>query len=172
MNIQRLRKLTLAAVFAALIFLATTFLKLPVPLSNSGYVHVGDAFIFLAASLLPIPYAAASAAIGATLADITLGAAIWAPYTFIIKACMALLFTAKADRILTKQNILMSILSGIIGIVGYFFAEAVIAGNFIAPIASLITGLGLFQFLGSIVLYILLGYALDKSKIKNFINND
>lgn len=172
MNSKSIRNLTLSAMFAALTFLATTYLKLPIPLTNSGYVHLGDSMIFLAASLISPGYAAASAAIGASLADITVGAAVWAPYTFVIKALMAIIFTWKADKILTKRNILMSFVAGVICMAGYFFAEAIIAGNFITPVATLMTGLGFIQFFGSIILYVIIGYALDKAKVKLLINKD
>ena len=67
---KRIRTITVTAVFAALIFLATAYLpRLPFP---GGYVHVGDAFIYLAACMLPTPWACAAGAIGAGLAAITI----------------------------------------------------------------------------------------------------
>ena len=63
------RLLTSAAMFAAMITLTTAYLfHIPIG-ANGGYIHFGDAFIYLAASLLPMPYACAAAAIGGGLAD-------------------------------------------------------------------------------------------------------
>ena len=47
---------------------------------NGGYIHLGDALIYLAAVLLPAPYAMAAGAIGGGLADL-LTAPVWAPAT-------------------------------------------------------------------------------------------
>lgn len=56
-----LRNLVTAAVFAAAIA-ATTAYVLHIPLPTGGYVHVGDALIYLAACLLPLPWAMAAGA--------------------------------------------------------------------------------------------------------------
>ena len=77
-----LRLMIFASFFAALIFIATAFLpRIPTAL---GYVHLGDAFVLIAAALLPAPYAIASAAIGGALADLLTGYVVWLPATFII----------------------------------------------------------------------------------------
>ena len=80
---NRTRLLVTAALFAAVITLTTAYLlHIPVP---TGYVHLGDAFVYLAASLLPAPYAVVAAAIGAGLADLLTYPA-WMPATLVIKA--------------------------------------------------------------------------------------
>ena len=58
--------ITLTAIFAAMTYVLTAFLHIP---TAKGYIHIGDAVIFIAACILPKPYAAASAAIGASLSD-------------------------------------------------------------------------------------------------------
>lgn len=170
MKSLKVKKLTIAAMLAAFIFLATTFLKIPIPLSNNGYIHIGDALIFLTASLISPFYALMAASIGATLADIVSGSSVWAPYTFVIKGLMAVLFTYKANSIINKRNIIMAFLASLINITGYYFAEAIIAKNFLTPVASI--PLNLIQFFGSLLFFVLLGIALDKVKIKNALNNN
>jgi uncharacterized repeat protein (TIGR04002 family) len=162
---KKIKNIVLSAMFAGLIFIATAFFKLPVPMSNGGYVHFGDALIFIAACLLPATYAFPSAAIGATLADIYVGAALWAPYTFVIKALMTLMLYYKKEKILNKRNILGMIIASFINIIGYYFAEAVITKNLITPFASV--PMGLVQFFGSIIFFIVVGLSLDKANIKN-----
>ena len=56
-----MRNMTLAAMFAALIFLGTFIIRIPIPATN-GYIHFGDGFIYIAALILPLPFAAAAAA--------------------------------------------------------------------------------------------------------------
>ena len=52
---EKLRYMVRAGMFAALITLMTAVLHIPV---GNGYIHCGDAVIFLAAVSLPVPYAA------------------------------------------------------------------------------------------------------------------
>ena len=70
MRETRLRLLTLTGIFAALICLFTAYIcHIPVG-PNGGYLHFGDTFIYVAASLLPQPYALLAGAIGGGLADL------------------------------------------------------------------------------------------------------
>lgn len=87
---MKLKNIIRAAVFTAFVFVATSFLK--IPLAVTGYVHLGDAAIFLACAYLPFPYAAAAAAIGSALADILGGYVSYAPITLIIKFVMPCIF--------------------------------------------------------------------------------
>ena len=59
---QNLHRLVTAALFAAAITVVTAYL-LHIPIPTGGYIHLGDTLIYLAACLLPVPYAAAAAAI-------------------------------------------------------------------------------------------------------------
>ncbi len=99
---ENLRLLTTTALFAAAITVMTAYM-LHIPLPTGGYIHLGDALIYLAACLLPVPYAAAAAAIGAGLADL-LTAPMWVLPTLVIKAVLVLFFTSKSERILCPRN--------------------------------------------------------------------
>ena len=158
------RQLTITAVFAALIFVTTAYL-LHIPIGvNGGYVHLGDAFIYLAASFLPTPLACIASAIGAGLADALTGSYIWVIPTIIIKPLMAVGFTCKGTKILSKRNLLMAVVGGLICTAGYYVAEAILVGNWIAPLLAIPAGL--FQPLGSLVLYYAASFALDRVGIK------
>ena len=117
------KNIVLVGVLAAMVCVATTFLH--VPIIGGGYVHMGDAVIYLAAALLPTPYAMAAAAVGAGLADV-LVAPMWAPFTVVIKAVMVLTFTAKKERLLCGRNALAVVMAGVIGVAGYYVAEVAI----------------------------------------------
>ncbi len=155
--------------FAALIAVFTAWLlHIPVVIGqNTAYLHFGDAFIFLAASMLPTPYACAASAIGGGLADILCGVPVWAPFTIVVKALMALCFTCKGKTIVTKRNLLCVIPCLVITIVIYYIAEALIYGNWIAPVFSIFGNV--VQIIGSFLIYALVGFALDKTKIKSSI---
>jgi uncharacterized repeat protein (TIGR04002 family) len=162
---KRIRTITVTAVFAALVFLATAYLpRLPFP---GGYVHVGDAFIYLAACMLPTPWACAAGAIGAGLADALTGYILWAPGTILIKAAMALMFTAKSDRILSPRSILAVIPAGVICVGGYYLYEVLLTGSFAGPAASL--GFNALQAIASAVIFLVLGALMDCAGMKTRI---
>ncbi len=117
----RLRRLVLCAVMTTVIFLLTFLIKIPAVL---GYVHVGDAAVCLAAAILPTPYAAAAAALGAALSDLAGGFAPYIPATVLIKAAMTLLFCRKSERMLCRRNLLAALVAALITPVGYYLADA------------------------------------------------
>lgn len=85
---SKTRKLTMAAVMAALIFVVTFLVRIPIPATNGGYLNLGDTVIFICAYLLGGPIAAAAAGVGSALADMASGYAIYAIPTLIIKGLM------------------------------------------------------------------------------------
>ena len=159
----------MAALFAALIAVFTAWLfHIPIKIgANTAYLHFGDAFIFLAASLLPAPYACAAAAIGGGLADLLCGSAIWAPFTVVIKALIALCFSSRSDRLLTRRNLLAALPALVITVGGYYLAEAILYGTWVAPVLS-IWG-NVVQIVGSAVIYVLVALALQKAGVKKLL---
>lgn len=163
------RTLVSSALFAALICLTTAyFLRIPVG-GNGGFMHVGDTFIYLAAVLLPTPYAAFAAAIGAGFADILSGAAHWVWATIIIKPILVLFFTNKSEKIINIRNIVAGIIAGIVGTVLYMIADGIMMGNILA--GFIMTLVGLVQPIGSFILFVIIGGVFDKIKIKEMIKN-
>ena len=159
---KHLRLLTLSAVLCALVFVATAYLpRIPIP--NGGYVHIGDAFIYLAAVLLPTPYACAVGAIGAGLADTLTGFIIYAPGTLMIKAIMAIFFSAKRSKIICARNLTATLPAGIVCVVGYYLYEVILTKSFAAPLASIYFNIA--QAVVSAVIFIILGFIFDKFKL-------
>lgn len=162
---QKTKMMVTAALFAAMVFLTTAYL-FHIPLGAAGgYVHLGDAFIYLAACMLPAPYAIAAAAIGAGMADCMMGAAIWAPATVIIKAFNVLPFTSRPTRLLCRRNVLGVVLSGVVTMIGYAVAEGILTGNWIVPFATLFTS-GLIQPIASGILFMIMAAAIDQAGLK------
>ena len=153
--------LCITGLFAAMITLMTGFI-LHIPYgANGGYIHFGDALIYIAASILPRPYAIAAAVIGGGLADL-LTAPMWAPATIIIKLLVTLPFTKRGERRLSKRNLIAPVICIPITIIGYYIAEAVLFGSVAAPVAS-IPG-NFVQTMGSMVIYYIIGKALQKNR--------
>ena len=124
--LRKTRQIVGAALFAALIFISTMFISIKLP---NGYANLGDCFIIAAAFLLGPKYAAFSAAIGTSLADVCAGYALYAPATFVIKAIMAVC----CGLILRKNRkslgvLISSLVAEIIMVTGYFLYETVLYG--------------------------------------------
>lgn len=163
---NKTRVLVSAALFAALVCVTTAYF-LHIPVGNGGYVHIGDTFIYLAAVLLPTPYAALAAAIGAGMADVLTGAANWAFATIIIKPILVLFFTNKSDKIINVRNIIAAIMAGVVGTILYMIAEGIMYGSFQA--AFVLSIVGLIQPIGSFIVFVVLGLVFDRIKIKEII---
>lgn len=163
MKNKQLEKIVIAALFAALIAGLTYFPKIPIP--GGGYVHLGDAMIYLAASFLPLPYAMAAAAIGGGLADVISGFASYAPFTIVTKALLTIAFTHKNEKVLTKRNYIAPLFGLIITPGVYFFADALLAKSFAAAAPGIIWNLA--QAAASLAVYYIIGLAFDKAKLKS-----
>lgn len=126
-----LMRLIYTAVFAALIFIATFLFKVPI---GNGYYHLGDAFIYVAAVCLPLPYAMTAAALGAALADLSGGYVVYIIPTLIIKAILPLFFSRR-DKALRVRNIIAVFLAAAVTVAGYYLAEVVL-GIFIFDLSA------------------------------------
>ena len=80
MKHEKLQKMVLAALFAALTYVATNIIHIPTPATN-GYINLGDCMVLLGAFLLGPVWGAAAGGIGSMLADVLLGYFSYAPGT-------------------------------------------------------------------------------------------
>lgn len=158
---EKIRLLTISALMAALCLLLTGYLHIP---SSKGYIHIGDGIIFLAASMLPSHYAVGVGVVGAGLADILSGYAVWFPATAVVKGVTALLFSSKSKKIITTRNIIALIPSLIICAGGYICYEAVVITDL--KTAAIQFPSYVIQIAASSVLYVLAGLTLDKIGFK------
>ncbi len=160
----------LTGLLAAMTTLTTAYiLHIPVGL---GYVHLGDTMVYLAAALLPTPYAILAASVGGALADVLCGAAMWAPFTAIIKGVMVLPFTAKNPRLLGRRNLMAPLAAGCVNVAGYFVAEVVLVTLSGSALGAALGGAAAaivpncIQSLAGGLAFILLAAALDRFPIK------
>ncbi len=161
MKQKKMKNMCLAGILTAIVFVVTAYLHIP---SHTGYTHVGDGFIYLAACLLPLPYALFVGAGGALLADCLTGYAMWAPGSVVIKMLAVLCFSGKSQKILTGRNLAALVPAAVCCIGGYYLYEALLTGNFVSPLAG-IPGYVTQSVLSSL-LFVVLGGVLDKTKIK------
>ncbi len=162
-SLSKVRNLTIAGIMAALITIMTAYIcHIPVGV-NGGYVHFGDALIYLAAAILPKPYALATAAIGGGMADL-LTAPMWTIATIIIKMLIVIPFTNRAPKIITARNVIAAILAYFISGFAYFLANYILFGSWSALLVSM--SQSLLQSGGSAIFFIVIGLALDKAHVK------
>lgn len=168
--------IVMTALMMCLILVATSFFKVPVP-GTQGYVHLGDAMIFLAVLLLGRNQGALAGGLGSALGDILGGYAFWAPWTFAIKFLMAFLMGLFIDALekkgrdvsdkgVTVVEIIGMVLGGIEMCGGYFLAERVIYGNWLAAAVAIPWNIG--QFAVGIVVAVIVTQALFKTPVKKY----
>ena len=136
MRKSKSKMIVLSAAFASLVAIATALLAFPFP-SGIGYFNLGDVIVLLAGWMLGPIYGGLAAAIGSMIADLWLGYAAYAPATFLIKGCVAVVawgMYVLAKRVIKKPNVdfLPRMMAGVVAellmVLGYLFFEGVILG--------------------------------------------
>lgn len=163
------------AMMTAMVMIATTFFKIP---NAMGYIHLGDGFVLLAAIILPKKYACFAGGVGAGLADIYGGYAVWAPWTLVIKIVMVLIVQLFFDFLMKRASngkhiakiaeipfaeLFAYVLAVLWTVSGYYVAQGFISGNWVAPIAD-VPGNVLQASVGAVIT-ILVSVALGKTAL-------
>lgn len=146
---NNLKKLILAALFAALSCVATMSIRIPTP-GTSGYIHPGDAIVILSGVILGPVWGFLAGGIGSALSDLIGGYFIYVPITFVIKGLVALAAGLLYQKIgkNQKSRYIAVILGGVADIIlvagGYFVCEFFIygAGAAASIPANIIQGVG------------------------------
>jgi len=116
---SKLFKLTSAGLMAALIFVITFAVRIPMP---GGYVNIGDVPVYMGAYLLGGPAGAVAAAVGSALADL-IGFPAYTIPTLIIKGLMGLVCGLIMKNKGFVAFILAAVLGGLIMVAGYAVFE-------------------------------------------------
>lgn len=133
--------LVINALFIALTLVATWLINIRLPFMGSGgLIHLGNVPLFVAAMLFGRKTGAIAGAFGMGLFDLMSGWTAWAPFTFVIVGFMGytvgLIAEKKPFKNMTLNNILSIFLAIIIKIVGYYFTEVILYGNWVLPLGS------------------------------------
>ena len=142
---EKVYKIVITGLMAALCSVAFTFLKIPIPTFGGDMValHIGNAFCVLAALLLGGGYGGIAGALGMTIADLLDPAYVTsAPKTFLLKFCIGLIAGLVAHKIAhitqdhdSKYVLKWSLIASIAGlgfnvimdpIVGYFYKNYIL----------------------------------------------
>lgn len=171
MNSKKVQTICLTGLMAALITVFTAFVKIPTGI-NTGYIHLGDSMVYLAGCIIAGPWGILASAVGGGLADILAGAPQWALASLIIKAvnCIPFIIATKAskknNKIITPITAILTVASGCWTVAGYLVAEGIMY-SFPTAVASI--PFNAVQAVGSAIVFILVGLALDAVKIKKLI---
>lgn len=144
MKFEKLLKLITAALFTAIICVATYVVQIPMP-ATGGYVNLGDCFVLTAGIFLGAGYGALAAGLGSALADMIAGYMQYAPATFVIKALMAVVvcliykalkktFTGGLSAV---AKLIAAVAAEAVMVLGYFGYEAVILQYGLGAAASI-----------------------------------
>lgn len=138
---NKTRSLVITALFIALTFVATMFINIRLPLmGNGGLIHLGNVPLFIAALVYGRKTGAIAGAFGMSLFDVVSGWTAWAPFTFIIVGTMGFLAGLIAEKVPGKKAavyILAVAVALIIKVIGYYFTEVILYGNWIQPFGSI-----------------------------------
>lgn len=168
-------KMVMTGLMMAVVTIMTAAIPIPAPFT-SGYIHLGDAAIFFSVLLLGWRHAAIAAGIGSAMADLLLGFGFWAPWTLVIKGGMAILmgiFIAwaaehgekKIGSVPVYQSIGM-LLGGLFMVAGYFLAQGMMYGNFVAALPGI--PWNILQFGVGLTIASLMSGALYRSPARRF----
>lgn len=138
-TLEQVRFLTITAVATALVYVFTAFINVRLPISiNGGLIHLGNVPLFLFAILFGKKTGAIAGGIGMGLFDLLSPYAVWAPFTLIIAGAMGFItgwITEKKKGIQWYALAMGAAL--VIKIAGYYIAEGLIYGNWMAPLTSI-----------------------------------
>lgn len=155
-QLTTVRELTLNGLLVAIVFLATYYIQIKLPIAvNGGLIHMGNTALFTIAIVLGKRRGAIAGAFGMCLFDILSGWGAWAPFTFVIRGIMGYMIGSVADLKGAEGkkigfNLVGIVLAGIWMLLGYYGAEGIMYGNWTAPMTS-VPGNLIQLFIGALV---------------------
>lgn len=136
-----IRNLTISAIMVALTFVSTMFIQIRLPImGNGGLIHLGNVPLFIAAFVFGPKIGFVAGAFGMALFDVVSGWVAWSPFTFVIVGAMGFVRGVIGEKSKAKPMVKYTaavVVACIIKIVGYYFAEVILYGNYIAPLGSI-----------------------------------
>ena len=140
---QKTLSIAITAMLISLVFIATLFLNIKLPIkANGGLVHLGTAMLFIASILFGPKKGAVAGAAGMGLFDVVGGWLIWAPITIVARGVQGFIVGKiawangrKGDNL--ALNIVAMIISMPVMLAVYYIGEVILYNNWIAPLASI-----------------------------------
>ena len=129
-SLSNIRFITITALFIALTYVFTAFINIRLPITaNGGLIHLGNVPLFICAIIFGKKSGAMAGGVGRTA---------WAPFTLIIVGLMGYAVGAITENHHGfGWNTLAIAVACVIKVAGYYIAEGIIYGNWIAPVTSI-----------------------------------
>ncbi len=192
---DRTSKVVLTGIMTSLILVSTMIFRIHIPFTQ-GYVHLGDAAIFIAVLIVGKKYGTFASGVGSALADLFSGYAYYAPWTFAVKALMAFVVGAALEHYEKKMHeeknrekgnskvhqgespwlnskgriptleLLAMFFGGVEMCVGYYISASLMHGNWYTPLFSIPGNIA--QFIVGMVIAIALASALYKTPARKY----
>ena len=133
------KELAITAICIVLVYVFTAVVNVKLPIAAAGgLIHLGNVPLFIAAILFGKRTGMIAGGIGMGLFDLLSGWTLWAPFTLVTVGIMGLVVGMVTEKKKSfPRYILAMVLACIIKIVGYYIAEGIIYGNWVAPAASI-----------------------------------
>lgn len=132
-GLGRTQSIVLCAMFTVLTYIFTMLNVNPIGLPG-GLVHLGNIPLFIAAILFGKKIGAIAGGVGMALFDVLSPYAIWAPFTLVIGLATGFVVGLCTER---RKSIpfyvLAMVAAAAVKLAGYYLAEGLIYGNWIAP---------------------------------------
>lgn len=136
-----IRFITVTAVFIALTYVFTACINVRLPIAaNGGLVHLGNVPLFVGAILFGKKTGMIAGGVGMGLFDLLSGWTLWAPFTLVIMGLMGYTvgkITEKESHHKFRWYAAAIAAACGIKIGGYYGAEGILYGNWIAPVTSI-----------------------------------
>ncbi len=133
--------IVITAIFVALTYVFTAFINIRLPIAaNGGLVHLGNVPLFIGAIIFGKKTGMIAGGVGMGLFDLLSGWTLWAPFTFVVVGLMGFVvgkITEKESHQKFSWYVVAIVAACAIKIVGYYIAEIVIYGNWVAPVLSI-----------------------------------
>ena len=167
--------IAMTAMMICIIMVSIALFRIPIPFTQ-GFVNLSDAMVFMGVIILGWKYGAIAAGLGSLLGDLLSGFPVWAPWSLVIKAGMALIFgmalqtlvenkhgTVSPRRFLTVE-VLGMIIAGVFMTAAYYFAEGIMYGNWVVALMGIPWNVA--QFLVGTVLAAALNRSLGRTSLR------
>lgn len=136
---EKIRDLCITAICMVLVYVFTAVVNITFPgAGDGGLMHMGNIPLFIAAILFGRKTGMIAGGVGMALFDLLSPWAIWAPFTLVIVGLMGYVAGAIAEHHKSiPWYILAMVLACAIKVGGYYVAEGILYGNWIAPVISI-----------------------------------
>jgi uncharacterized membrane protein len=138
-SVSQTKQLVMAALGIALVFICTAFVNVRLPFAaNGGLIHLGNVPLFIMAILYGRRLGALAGGLGMALFDVMGGWLLWAPFTLVIVGLMGYTVGAICENRQSLTAYALALAAAcLIKVVGYYGAEWIIYGNWLAPLTSI-----------------------------------